>query len=75
MFERFYRVDESRRGGNGKGVGLGLSIACQIVITQGGELTATIELDKGSCFVVKLPLRYEKSNQRITLCIHNRSLL
>ncbi len=60
IFDRFYQVDKSRRGGNDKGVGLGLSIAQQIVSAHGGEITVTSELGKGSCFMVKIPLAHEK---------------
>lgn len=57
----FYQIDKSRKGGSDKGVGLGLSIAHQIILTPDGELTANSEMDKESCFVVKIPLRHEKS--------------
>ncbi|MCD6577750.1 MAG: HAMP domain-containing protein [Anaerolineaceae bacterium] len=60
IFDRFYQVDKSRHGGNDKGVGLGLSIARQIVLAHGGEITVTSELGKGSCFMVKIPLVHEK---------------
>ena len=60
IFNRFYQVDKSRHGGNDKGVGLGLSIAQQIVVAHGGEITVTGELGKGSCFMVKIPLVHEK---------------
>ncbi len=60
IFDRFYQVDKSRHGGNDKGVGLGLSIAHQIVLAHGGETIVTSELGKGSCFMVKLPLAHEK---------------
>ncbi len=51
IFERFYQLDQARRGG----VGLGLSIAYEIVRAHGGTLTAHSEPGKGSVFVVKLP--------------------
>ena len=59
IFERFFQVDKSRENGDKKGVGLGLSIANQIVQAHGGEITVTSELGKGSCFMVKIPLAHE----------------
>jgi signal transduction histidine kinase len=60
VFDRFYQVDKSRHGGNDKGVGLGLSIAHQIVLAHEGEISVTSESGKGSCFMVKIPLAHEK---------------
>jgi len=60
IFNRFYQVDKSRYRGNDKGVGLGLSIARQIVLAHEGEITVTSGLGKGSCFMVKIPLAHEK---------------
>jgi signal transduction histidine kinase len=57
IFERFYQADKSRRGGAGRGVGLGLAIARQIVQAQGGTLTVHSQSGKGSQFMVKLPLK------------------
>jgi len=51
IFERFYQLDQARRGG----AGLGLSIAYEIVRAHGGTLTAQSQPGKGSTFVVKLP--------------------
>ncbi|MBP2629552.1 MAG: His kinase (phospho-acceptor) domain/response regulator receiver domain/histidine kinase [Firmicutes bacterium] len=40
----------------GSGVGLGLSVAYDIVVKKhGGELDVTSELDKGTSFIIKLP--------------------
>jgi signal transduction histidine kinase len=55
IFDRFYQVDKSRPGGQGRGVGLGLAIAREIVHTHGGMLTAQSKPAQGSVFVVKLP--------------------
>lgn len=54
VFERFYRVDESRsrtQGGNG----LGLSIAQWIVAQHHGSITVQSNLGEGAMFRVELP--------------------
>jgi signal transduction histidine kinase len=55
IFERFYRVDKARPGGEGHGTGLGLAISREIVDAHGGGLTAQSEPGKGSRFLVRLP--------------------
>jgi signal transduction histidine kinase len=54
VFERFYRVDDSRSRSTG-GAGLGLAIAKQLVEAQGGRIKATSDPGKGSCFSVVFP--------------------
>jgi signal transduction histidine kinase len=54
IFERFYQTDKSRRGGSGRGVGLGLAIAYEIVQAHGGSLEVYNNSPQGSVFVVKL---------------------
>ncbi|MBN1145955.1 MAG: HAMP domain-containing histidine kinase [Anaerolineales bacterium] len=59
IFERFYQTDKSRRGGVGRGVGLGLAIAREIVQAHGGSITAqnrSGEAVSGSVFIVRLPM-------------------
>jgi signal transduction histidine kinase/ActR/RegA family two-component response regulator len=60
VFDRFWQADELRRGG--QGVGLGLSIAKEIVNLHGGTITAHSEgRNKGSTFTVRLPLPVSKT--------------
>ena len=54
IFERFYRVDESR--GQTSGHGLGLAICQAIVQNHSGSIGVTSQPGQGSEFVVRLPL-------------------
>jgi Signal transduction histidine kinase len=54
LFERFYRVDESRSRDQG-GTGLGLSIVKHIVNFHNGSITVNSEVDKGSTFSIIIP--------------------
>jgi signal transduction histidine kinase len=56
LFERFYRVNEQ---GNIPGVGLGLSIAEELVEFHGGRIGVASTLGEGTVFAVYLPLREE----------------
>lgn len=54
IFERFYQVDKSRRR-EGKGAGLGLAIAKEIVQAHGGQIKAESVVGVGTKFTVTLP--------------------
>jgi heavy metal sensor kinase len=59
IFERFYRVDESRTRAaeaNGSGAGLGLSIARWIAEAHQGQLVLRSSDHRGSVFVATLPI-------------------
>lgn len=56
IFERFYRIDQSRAKVEGEGgMGLGLAIAREIIEVHGGEITLESEEGKGSVFWITLP--------------------
>lgn len=53
LFDRFYRVDESRNSKTG-GNGLGLSIAKKLVNIYGGTIFVNSKLGEGSIFEIKI---------------------
>ncbi len=55
IFERFYRVDQTRTNGS-ESAGLGLSIVKSICAAHGAEVEAQSAVGSGSCFRVKVPL-------------------
>lgn len=55
VFERFYRVDESRNRESG-GAGLGLAIVRSLVLAHGGMVEVASSPDAGTTFTVRLPL-------------------
>lgn len=54
IFERFYRVDESRSHATG-GCGLGLSIVKTLLEGMGGSVSVESKLGEGSTFTISLP--------------------
>lgn len=61
IFDRFYRVDESRAQdepstAHSTESGLGLAIARSIVEAHGGTITVTSKVGKGTTFTVSLPM-------------------
>jgi len=61
LFDRFYRVDESRSRVAG-GTGLGLSIVKKILSCHRGEIAVTSREGHGTCVRVSLPKK-QKQNQ------------
>lgn len=60
LFDRFYRSDKARARSTG-GFGLGLAIARGIVESHGGRISVTSDAERGTCFLVKLPLSQRQS--------------
>ena len=52
IFDRFYRVDESR---SKDGIGLGLAIVQNVARAHGGEIDVESKVGKGTTFKVQLP--------------------
>lgn len=61
LFERFYRVEESRNKETG-GTGLGLAITQSIVALHGGYIYAKSN-DRWTSFIIHLPLKRNDLNQ------------
>ena len=61
LFERFYRVPETRVANHG--TGLGLFIVKEIIHGHGGEIKVCSQLSKGTTFTITLPTRFD--NQEI----------
>ena len=57
IFERFFRVDKSHSREIG-GTGLGLAITSNVIKLHHGEIRVSSEVDHGTTFDVRLPLRY-----------------
>lgn len=56
IFERFYKIDKSRKKNGEPGTGLGLAIAQQITKAHGGRITVKSTVGEGSVFEVILPV-------------------
>ncbi len=57
LFERFYRVPETRVATHG--TGLGLFICQEIIHGHGGEITISSEVSKGTTFIITLPTKFD----------------
>lgn len=56
LFERFYRADKGRSRSQG-GTGLGLSIVKHIVDLYDGKIEVKSEVEKGTEFIITLPIK------------------
>jgi signal transduction histidine kinase len=56
IFERFYKIDGSRKGDSQPGTGLGLAIAQQIIHAHSGIINVRSTVGEGSAFEVRLPV-------------------
>jgi len=65
IFERFYQIDKSRRGGSRRGVGLGLAIAREIVLAHFGSIAVESIPPQGCQFVVKIPFAHSDDSKSI----------
>jgi signal transduction histidine kinase len=54
IFEPFYRV-QTVRDGQIRGVGLGLHLVKRMMEGMGGQITASSQVGRGSCFVLHFP--------------------
>jgi PAS domain S-box-containing protein len=66
IFEEFEQVDSGATSRQHEGTGLGLALSKKLVQLQGGELSVTSILGKGSSFTVKLPLVSSLDRQKVT---------
>lgn len=62
IFERFYRVDESRNANTG-GSGLGLAIAKQIMEGHGGGIDARSQLFNGTTIILTIPIKQGSTSE------------
>jgi len=65
IFESFHQVD-SGLSRTYPGLGLGLALVQKLLALMGGEISAESELDKGSAFTVRLPIRQAAASREKT---------
>jgi signal transduction histidine kinase len=57
LFERFYRVPETRIANHG--TGLGLFICQEIIHGHGGDITVDSVVSRGTTFTITLPTKFD----------------
>jgi two-component system phosphate regulon sensor histidine kinase PhoR len=57
IFDRFYRVDDSRTKESIEGYGIGLSIAKTVMESHGGSISVNSNIGKGSTFTIHIPVK------------------
>ena len=62
IFETFLRLNSKDKF---EGTGLGLSLCKRIAERHGGSIEATGEPDKGSSFIIHLPLKQQKETSEL----------
>jgi two-component system, OmpR family, sensor histidine kinase SenX3 len=65
IFERFYRVDQSRASSTG-GTGLGLAIVKHVASNHGGSVSVWSEEGLGSTFTLRIPLAPQEPGEETT---------
>ncbi len=70
LFTRFFRAS-SARARSIAGVGLGLSIAHEIVSAHGGRIEVTSQLGEGTAFVVRLPCSGATGSEVVPAPLHD----
>jgi two-component system sensor histidine kinase SenX3 len=65
IFERFYRVDQSRASSTG-GTGLGLAIVKHVASNHGGSVSVWSEEGLGSTFTLRIPLAPQQPREQTT---------
>ncbi|SMF40650.1 Signal transduction histidine kinase [Alteromonadaceae bacterium Bs31] len=65
LFQRFEQFDDNTRFEVGQGTGLGLSIVSNLSRLLGTTISVSSEYGKGSCFSVKIPVRFCGESQDI----------
>lgn len=61
IFQEFIQIDNPEQKKH-KGTGLGLPLTKKLVTLLGGEISVQSELNKGTTFLVKLPMNYEEAS-------------
>lgn len=63
IFDKFYQADNQAQAAT-KGTGLGLAIAKEVVEAHGGRIAVESKVDKGTTFVVTLPVEASGVHRR-----------